>query len=435
LRAFHKLKGDFVLLTENLRDKQQDEKSDSSCISELNVAAESSVSANDHQQKPQSGVKPSQDIASVNEVSAKRDLRKTIIAVGGSKGGVGKSVISANLAVGLALLGQQVVLADLDLGGADVHLYAGVKSLKKTWKDFLEKKADSIEEILTPTAFNGLSLIGGDSSKLGSANLPYAQKQKIMKHLRELKTDYVVIDLGGDTTLNGLDFFLLADQKIVVTSTDPASVLDSYTFVKVAFHRFLERFFSEYKPLVKLAMQIKDGSLEEAKNYSLDFIFEQVRIRDESACVKLKEEFKTFNVSLVANMADHRNDVRIAQSMRQLLKQKCFLDVGILGTIPFDKAARKAARSCTPIVVENPRCQASKVIHQMLAGILLQHERESIREELLQKAGRIRNYAKNQIAAETMTMDGLTVAQISSVYGRAPRFREGFRRILDIMKS
>jgi MinD-like ATPase involved in chromosome partitioning or flagellar assembly len=134
-------------------------------------------------------------------------------------------------------------------------------------------------------------------------------------------------------------------------------------------------------------------------------------------------------------MADHRNDVRIAESMQHLLKQKCFLDVGILGTIPFDKAARKAARGCTPIVVENPRCQASKVIHQMLAGILLQHERESVRTELLQKAGRIRNFAKNQIEADTMKLDGLTVAQISSVYGRAPRFREGFRKILDIMTS
>jgi len=66
---------------------------------------------------------------------------KKIIAVGGGKGGVGKSTFSANLAVGLALLGQKVVLADLDLGGADVHLYTGVKSLAKTWNDFLDKKS------------------------------------------------------------------------------------------------------------------------------------------------------------------------------------------------------------------------------------------------------------------------------------------------------
>jgi flagellar biosynthesis protein FlhG len=424
-----------VLLTDNFQKKQQPENLDIKDESAESVVADNPISADHSQKKLQPEKIHSQDDASVSKAPEKTNSPKTIIAVGGSKGGVGKSVISANLAVGLALLGQQVVLADLDLGGADVHLYAGVKSLTKTWKDFLEKKVDSIEEILTPTAFKGLSLIGGDSSKLGSANLPYAQKQKIVRHLKELDTDYVVIDLGGDTTLNGLDFFLLADQKIVVTSTDPASVLDSYTFVKVAFHRFLERFFSEYKALMKLAIQIKDGTLEKSENYSLDYIFEQVRLRDESACAKLKKQFDKFNVSLVANMADHSNDVRIAESMQQLLKQKCFLDVGILGTIPFDKAARKAARGCTPIVVENPRCQASKVIHQMLAGILLQHERESIRTELLQKAGRVRDFAKNQIEADTMKLDGLTVAQISSVYGRAPRLREGFRKILDIMRS
>ena len=101
---------------------------------------------------------------------------KKIIAVGGAKGGVGKSMLAANLAVGLALLGQKVVLADLDLGGADVHLYTGVKTLVKTWNDFLDKKVDSIKDILTPTAFQGLSLIGGDSSRLGSANLPYSHR-------------------------------------------------------------------------------------------------------------------------------------------------------------------------------------------------------------------------------------------------------------------
>ena len=72
--------------------------------------------------------------------SGTEKVAKTILAVGGAKGGVGKSALAANLAVGLSLLGQKVVLADLDLGGADVHLYVGVKSLSRTWNDFLERK-------------------------------------------------------------------------------------------------------------------------------------------------------------------------------------------------------------------------------------------------------------------------------------------------------
>jgi flagellar biosynthesis protein FlhG len=378
---------------------------------------------------------PAEESKPKPDASAGNESAKKIIAVGGAKGGVGKSMLAANLAVGLALLGQKVVLADLDLGGADVHLYTGVKTLASTWIDFLDRKVDSLKDILTPTAFKGLSLIGGDSSKLGSANLPYSQKLKIMRHLKELETDFLVVDLGGDTTLNGLDFFLLADQKIVVSGTEPASGLDSYTFIKVAFIRFLERFFSEKKALQDLAMQIKDGSLEKSKNYSLDFLYQEVRARDPQASVQLKKQLDQFRLSIVLNMTESNKDVRIAESMQKLVKDKCFLDIGILGTIPFDKLVRKAARGFTPIVVENPKCQASRNIHQMLAAILLHREQETTRAKLLHSANRIRREAKDQIDAGKMTLDGLSVGQINSAFKKTPGLRQSFQKILSIMSG
>ncbi len=360
---------------------------------------------------------------------------KTIIAVGGAKGGVGKSAIAANLAVGLALLGQQVVLADLDLGGADVHLYLGVKSLPKTWNDFLDNKSSSIEDIITPTAFEGLKLIGGDSSKLGSENLPYSQKRKIMRHLREIEGDYLILDLGGNTSYNALDFFLFADHKIVISGTEPASILDSYSFVKVAFYRFLERFFSEHHSLKDLAQKIKDGSWERLKDLTLDTIFEEVRERDGSAYDKIRKQHEQFRVSLVVNMAENRKDYQIAESMQRVLKEKCFLNVGVLGTIPFDKLARRAARSFTPIIVEYPRCQPSKAIHQMLAAILLDRDQRLNRAELLQKTNLMRSEAKDQISSGTMTLDGLTISQINHIYDRVPKLRQSFQKILNIMTT
>ncbi len=360
---------------------------------------------------------------------------RTILAVGGAKGGVGKSVISANLAVGLSLLGQKVILADLDLGGADVHLYVGVKSLPKTWNDFLEKRAEAgtIEDILTPTAFDGLTLIGGDASKLGSANLPYAQKQKIIRHLKELDCNYIIIDLGGDTSFNVLDFFLLADYKIVVTGAEPASILDSYSFIKVAFHRFLERFLADYQSLKDLSQRIRGGLLTKARATTLQSIFQEVRSKDASAYVNLMEQFEQFKLSLVVNMAENRKDARIAESMQRLLKENCLLDVGILGAIPFDRTVRKAARKFTPAVVENPRCHASQVIHQMLAAILLLREPEAIRAELLEKTGIVRKEAKKRIGAGTMTLDGLSFEQINALFGRSPGLRQNFQKILSIM--
>jgi flagellar biosynthesis protein FlhG len=49
----------------------------------------------------------------------------TLISVASGKGGVGKSVVSANLALALAKRGRQVLLADLDVGGADAHIMFG----------------------------------------------------------------------------------------------------------------------------------------------------------------------------------------------------------------------------------------------------------------------------------------------------------------------
>jgi flagellar biosynthesis protein FlhG len=250
-----------------------------------------------------------------------------------------------------------------------------------------------------------------------------------------LEGDYLILDLGGNSSYNVLDFFLFADHKIVVSGTEPASVLDSYSFVKVSFFRFLERFFAEHKSLKDLGRQIKDGSMEQSKNLSLGLIFEQVHERDPSAYTELKQQYDQFRVSLVINMADSRKDFRIAESMQQVLKEKCFLDVGILGTIPFDKLARKAARSFTPIIVENPRCQPSKAIHQMLAAILLDREQGSSRAELLQKTGLIRGEAKDRIRSDAMTLDGLTLSQINSIYDQSSNLRQSFQKILNIMTT
>ena len=50
----------------------------------------------------------------------------TMISIASGKGGVGKSVIAANLSLLLAKKGKQVVLADLDVGGADAHVLFGL---------------------------------------------------------------------------------------------------------------------------------------------------------------------------------------------------------------------------------------------------------------------------------------------------------------------
>jgi hypothetical protein len=96
---------------------------------------------------------------------------------------------------------------------------------------------------------------------------------------------------------------------------------------------------------------------------------------------------------------------------------------------------RKAARGFTPVVVESPKCQASRNIHKMLAAIILDREQESTRAELLDATSRIRREAKEQIDSGSMTLDGLTVGQINSVFNNTPRLRQSFQKILNILSG
>ena len=48
-------------------------------------------------------------------------MTSTIIPIASGKGGVGKSFLAANLAIALAKLGKQVIVADLDFGGSNLH--------------------------------------------------------------------------------------------------------------------------------------------------------------------------------------------------------------------------------------------------------------------------------------------------------------------------
>ncbi len=360
---------------------------------------------------------------------------KVIIAVGGAKGGVGKSLLSANIAVGLGLLGQRVVIADLDFGGADLHLYLGVRSLSRDWNDFMGGRAKTLDEIISSTPFDGVRLIGGDSSKLGSPNIRYSQKLKIIRQLKALECDYVILDLGGDSSVNVLDFFLLADQKIVVTGVEPASILDTYNFVKVAFLRLLERYITAYKSIRHISSRIHERNRDEKGGFELDSILKEIGSIDPAYAIQLKQKIEQFSVSIVVNMAEKRKDRHIAGSMQDLLKRKCSIELGSLGCIPFDKSVRKASRSLTPFLIENPRCGASKMMYRMLAGILLLRKPRSIRADLIRRMREIRGETMDRIGKEPVRLEALTQGQIQLMAEGSHSLSKNYRRILKFMAS
>ncbi|MEK7358467.1 MAG: P-loop NTPase, partial [Bdellovibrionota bacterium] len=172
-------------------------------------------------------------------------LPNAIWAVGGGKGGIGKSFISSSLAMCLARMGKSVTLVDLDLGSANLHTCLGLKVPQESLSDFITGRVDNLGRVAVSTEIPGLSFISGFNDALNIADLDSAAKYKIIQGLRNLQTPYVILDLGAGTSENTLDFFLAADQKIVAVTPEPTAIENAYRFMKSSFYRRLRQAESE----------------------------------------------------------------------------------------------------------------------------------------------------------------------------------------------
>ena len=86
-------------------------------------------------------------------------------AVGGGKGGVGKSVVASSLAIALAQRGERCVLVDCDLGGANLHTLLGGAAPRLSLGDFLSRRVATLSEVMSSTRFPARSLGTGKRAR------------------------------------------------------------------------------------------------------------------------------------------------------------------------------------------------------------------------------------------------------------------------------
>ena len=172
--------------------------------------------------------------------------RCKIWAIGGGKGGTGKSFVTSNMGAYLAKKGKDVVLIDADLGGANLHSFLGLNKSKSSLDDFFKRGvplADLIDNF--SSGCGNIGLVKGDIHSLESDKVRYTQKLKLFRHIRKLESDHVLIDLGAGSHFTAIDTFLLADKMLVVIVPEVTSVENMYQFVKSVVFRKLNMAFSQ----------------------------------------------------------------------------------------------------------------------------------------------------------------------------------------------
>lgn len=154
------------------------------------------------------------------------------IAITSGKGGVGKTNVAVNLAAALAGRCQRVLLVDADLGLANADVLSG---LSPQWHiGHVLAGQRTLSEITIRTE-NGVRFIPGGSGVTDLANLSQGQQRQLVAELRAMEsdTDFIIVDTAAGIAGNVTGVLAAASEAIIVSTPDPASVIDAYATIKI----------------------------------------------------------------------------------------------------------------------------------------------------------------------------------------------------------
>jgi flagellar biosynthesis protein FlhG len=179
-----------------------------------------------------------------------------VITVTGGKGGVGKTNISANLAVALSMLGRRVMLLDADLGLANVDVMFGLQP-HYNLADVIRGERSLQEIIVSGPA--GVMVVPGASGISDMADLTPAHHAGIISAFSELTMDLdtLIVDTAAGISDGVLRFAEAAHETLLVVCDEPTSITDAYAIIKLL---STERGVRRFRIVTNMTRQGGDGS-------------------------------------------------------------------------------------------------------------------------------------------------------------------------------
>lgn len=269
-----------------------------------------------------------------------------IISVGGGKGGVGKSVVAANLAVAMAEGKRRVVLVDADLGAANQHTLFGVDRTGPGLHGFFEHQVERLEDALVPTALTNLALIPGSGAVVGAANINHGQKGRLLRHIARLPADVVIVDVGAGSAYNALDLFLLAHQRVVVATPQLTSIQNAYGFLKGAVWRELRRVAAAHN-----AVELVDGG-GHGETERVVQLLERAVQHSERLATDLQTALIAFGASLIGNHVFQPAEARAFQALSHMARDFLDLTLPVLGSIKASRRVHDSVNRRRPFLLD-----------------------------------------------------------------------------------
>ncbi|WP_303851653.1 P-loop NTPase [Seleniivibrio woodruffii] len=288
-----------------------------------------------------------------------------IIAVASGKGGVGKSFFSSNLAMSLKTAGNETLLVDADLGGANLHDFVGLKVPGKGLYEFLKEKID-INSVIAKTPA-GVDFVGGSSDVLGMAHITNFEKLKVLNRLKKLDYKYIILDLGAGTSFNMIDFFNFADKKIMIMNSEPTSLENSYGFLKVALYRKIELHLRKDTKFSEICNKLRSKSM----NYpNIDSITKALIQVDSTGTGEIRKIVDDYKIGTVLNLVRTRKELNVFYGFESVTKKYLGINIEKLGFMPYDISVSESIKLMRPYYINNMRSDVAKCIDDIRSHII-----------------------------------------------------------------
>lgn len=298
-----------------------------------------------------------------------RSTRARIWAVGGGKGGIGKTFISANLATVAARTGRRVILIDADLGGANLHTCLGIRGgARVNLSDYFEDRIVDLDKAALDTPIPGLRLILGTLGHAGKAETTLQQRARLIEAVRELPADLVIFDLAAGCDRSTVDFFIEADDGFLVTTPEPTAIENAYAFLRAAFFRSISHALqtSPVRDVVRVAM---DQRNDRGIRTPVDLLREIDRL-DRAEGARFREVLAAFHPKLIVNQVRSSEEVKMGFSVRSVCRKYFGLDVDYVGYINYDDSVWRSIKERRPVVIAYPQSDGALYVRQIVKKML-----------------------------------------------------------------
>ena len=314
----------------------------------------------------------------VQSTRAGRSARR-IIAIGAGKGGVGSSMITANLGIFLAQIGKRVVLVDLNLPDPGLHAWLGDLKPKRTINDLLGGRLKHIEDAVMDTSITGLYLVAG------AAILPPDDKVgqmsgQLFEQLETLDTDFVLVDLPSGLNPVALDILGRADLSIVVTAATPDSVQASYRLFCAVFMRSLlsAQEIDDVSRDLLIEMSFTPGKLLTPREITGELLE-----LGSNLARRAQELSETFHPQIIVNKTRIKADEDLGAAMVSAAMRWVGIRPRLLGSVGWDDNVWLALRRAQPLLIDFARSRVCKDLERIVRGILSQEYKDLFAPSLI----------------------------------------------------